>query len=290
MPTTENPLSLILDTNIGDDIDDTLALALILNSPELELRGITTVFINSARRAQLARKVLSVWNRADVPVTAGCSLPLLQPLTQGVGRQLQDFDLPQAEVPLPHSVDFLVQSLEEKWPILAIGPLTNVALALAREPRLAEKTRLIMMGGQGPQGERREWNIHCDPEAAAMVFRSGIEIWQIGYDVTSQVRLSDTHLARIASENNPRAELLARLIRLWQNGKDALPVLHDPLAVLALVTDCIQFQEMDASVELCGDKRGMFCYSAPRASHIHVAVSVDAPRAIDIFMQRILSD
>jgi inosine-uridine nucleoside N-ribohydrolase len=279
-------MPLILDTDIGDDIDDALALALILNSPELDLRGITTVFVDAARRAQLAQKVLSAWNRSDVPVAAGCSLPLLEPVTAHAGKQFQD--VREEEIHLPHGVDFLVQSVEEKWTIVAIGPLTNVALALAREPHLAENTRLVIMGGQGTRGDSPEWNIRCDPEAAAMVFRSGIEIWQVGYDITSQVQLSEAHLTRIASENNPRVKLLAQLIELWRDGRKCVPLLHDPLAVLALITDCVQFEERETYVKLCGDGRGMCVYSTPQPSRVHVAVAVDAPCAIDIFMQRIL--
>lgn len=295
---TLEPLSLILDTDIGDDIDDALALGLILNSPELNLRGVTTVFVNTAKRAQLAQKVLSTWGRSDIPVAAGCSQPLLQPFEKELRSQFQILREPPKST-FTHGVDFLVNALEtvndiapgQKLTLLAIGPLTNVALALAREPGLAERARLVMMGGQGMQGSfGPEWNIICDPEAAAMVFRSGIEVWKVGYDITSQVQLNAYHLQQITCSDNPRVQLLAELLHLWQNGSDRRPFLHDPLAALALFTDCIEFEERTLDVELCGSRRGFLTYSPPGQDSpcARVAVGVDASYAVELFMQRIL--
>lgn len=290
------PLPIILDTDIGDDIDDALALALILNSPELDLCGVTTVFVDAHKRACLAQELLSVWERPEILIAAGCSKPLLQPVDAQAGRQFQALDdTSDDKSTFLHGVDFLANvddnTSTEKITLVAIGPLTNIALALARQPRLARQTRLFLMGGEGVGGDAAEWNFCCDPEAAAMVFNSGIEIWQVGYDITSQVQLNQNHLQQIAGSKTPRAQLLSRLIELWQDGENRLPFLHDPLAVLALFTNCLRFENYHAKVELCGNRRAMVRYhqSTVNECNVHVAVDVDASAAIEIFMKRILS-
>lgn len=287
------PLPLILDTDIGDDIDDALALALILNSPELDLRGVTTVFVDAPRRARLARKMLGVWDRLEIPVAAGFSLPLLQPFAPQAGHQFGVLD--DDGTTFEHALDFLVQSPAlapgERLTVLAIGPLTNIALALAREPELARQWRLVLMGGQGVPGTEPEWNIIADPEAAAMVFRSGIEIWQVGFDITTQVQLTAEHVQQIANHGSARSNLLADVIERWRNGRNHWPILHDPLAALTLLSDCVRFAPYAVDIELCGARRGMLSYEPPDSSSkapCQVAVEVDAARAIELFMQRVL--
>ena len=291
-----SPIPVFLDTDIGDDIDDALALHVILNSPELDLRGVSTAFVDAFMRARMAQKVLFDWNRTDVSVAAGCSNPLLQPVPTQDCHQFKMLEENPADgkSTFPHGVDLLVQQAENNFQntIIAIGPLTNVALALARAPQLAQNSRLFIMGGQGITGNQPQWNIRWDPEAAAMVLRSGIEIWAVGYDITTQVRLTADHLAQIAQSENPHTQSVAQLISLWQNGTGRLPFLHDPLTVLTLISDCVRFEERHVSVGLCGAQRGLFDYDAPcqGTSHMQVAVEVDVARAIDLFMQRILNE
>lgn len=146
------PRSLLLDTDIGDDIDDALALALLLHAPELELCGITTVFRDAERRAQLTRYLLQAFECADVPVAAGASRPLLQPwsVLHGGAQVGKQFAVLPGEIgelatvpDTPHAVDFVCEVVKqyeseahdgEERPLLTylcIGPLTNVALLLA---------------------------------------------------------------------------------------------------------------------------------------------------------------
>jgi len=292
-------LPVILDTDIGDDIDDALALAVILNSPELDLIGITTVFRNAPRRAVLADHLLSVWEHPEVPVCAGVSRPLVQAFDPQLGSQFEILDEDTLDEPTEHAVDFLIAETgaEEPEPpenpvtILAIGPLTNVALAIAREPQLVSSSRLVLMGGawdtQSPYF-KSEWNIECDPEAAHMVFESGIDISMIGLDVTMRCMLEDKHVQQIASHQTPQAQLLSRLIELWMRDTNHPPILHDPLAVLALFDDCLKFEEKKIEIALCGEERGQTRVLRGK-SNARVAVDVDVPRAIDLFMERLLA-
>ncbi len=288
------PIPIFLDTDIGDDVDDALALAIILNSPELFLRGVTTVFRDAPRRALLAREVLRLFGRDDVPVAAGASQPLLEPYEAipggaHLGRQFEA--LGQAEAPAlePHAIDFLAERIRqaardgERPTVVAIGPLTNIALLFARHPDTVVQCRLLVMGGYWKE-PRPEWNIRCDPEAAAMVFRSGADITMVGLDVTLKCVLSDEQVARFREAGTPRATFLADLIALWNH-----PVtLHDPLTLLTLFDECVRFEEKCIQVMLADETRA-HTVAADGPPNARVAVDVDVERAVSLFMQRALA-
>ena len=283
------PISIILDTDIGDDVDDALALAIALNSPEIELCGVTTVFRDAPRRALLAQQLLALFKR-DVPIFAGCSKPLLKPYSDisggaNLGRQFAALDSSLQYEKGQHAADFIIEqaaAAPERLTLVPIGPLTNIALALAKEPEIIEQTRIVLMGGQWskPGGE---WNILCDPEAAAMVFNSGAEITMVGLDVTLQCVLSDAQVEQFLSAGTPHAKWLYDLIKLWNHRV----TLHDPLTILALFSDCVQFEEKRIEVVLCGDERGR-TKVVEGTPNCRVAVSVDAERAVNLFMERVL--
>ncbi|HEX8833537.1 MAG TPA: nucleoside hydrolase, partial [Abditibacteriaceae bacterium] len=232
---------LVLDTDIGDDIDDALALALALNSPEIELRGVTTVFRDAPRRTILVKQLLNLMNRSDIPVAAGTSIPLLQPWSAiphggaNLGKQFEALGpnaLPESG---PHAIEFLVGQIHlaasqgQRLTIAAIGPLTNIALLFSVYPEVVTLCDLLIMGGKWSEAYP-EWNIVCDPEAAAMVFSSGASITMVGLDVTLQCVLSDSQVADFSTANKPHTLFLADLIALW-----AHPItLHDPLTLLVL--------------------------------------------------------
>ena len=296
-----NPLPFILDTDIGDDIDDALALALICRSPELALRGVTTVFGNAPRRAVLAQHLLKEWKPEKVPVFPGCSKPLLQPFELQNCAQFQILENDVWEETTQHAMDFLISESganEEEPPetpvtIAAIGPLTNIALAIAKEPQLVSSARLVLMGGMWDADSpdyKAEWNIQSDPEAAAMVFESGIETTMVGLDVTKHCVLENKHLQKIAQAANasPALGVLQELIELWMRGSKRPPTLHDPLAILSLFDECVTFEEKKIEVRLCGEARGALGVLPSGTANARVAVEADAPRAIEIFMERIL--
>ena len=180
-----NRQMIVLDTDIGTDVDDVVALALLLRLPEVDLQAITTVYVDTALRARIVQAVLAVAGRPDIPVGQGVARPLLNRDAlawagfEGAGLLPVDVDEAQAQ-PLPHAVDLLVETVLARpgeVTILAIGPLTNVALALLREPRLATAVRhIVIMGGMIQRrldqltAPYREHNIRCDPEAAQIVY------------------------------------------------------------------------------------------------------------------------
>jgi purine nucleosidase len=287
-------LDLILDTDIGDDVDDALALALICNSPELNLIGVTTVFRDAPRRAILVTEVLRLFGRSNVPVHAGVSRPLLQAwedIPRGgaqLGRQFEALDSNLKPPKGAHAVDFLAQKIieysnrGEKLTIAAIGPLTNIALLFARYPETVAQCKVLLMGGKWSE-RFTEWNILCDPEVAAMVFRAGADLTMVGLDVTLRCVLSDAQGAQLRGADTPRATFLADLIELWGHKV----TLHDPLTILTLLDDCVMFEPQHIEVGLCGEDRALTLESEGEAN-ARIAVDVDAERAVEGFMQRIL--
>ena len=286
---------LVLDTDIGDDIDDALALSLVLNSPEIELRGITTVFRDAPRRTLLVKQLLGLMNAPDIPVAAGASRPLIQPWSaiphggSQLGKQFEALDTSALPEGGPHAIEFLAKQIhlaasqDQRLTIAVIGPLTNIALLFSVYPDVVSLCDLLIMGGKWSEASP-EWNIECDPEAAAIVFSSGANITMVGLDVTLQCVLSDAQVADFSTANKRHTHFLADLIALW-----AHPItLHDPLTLLVLFDECVRFEPKRIEVGLCGEARGLTITTGGEAN-CRVAVSVDAERAKSVFMERVLA-
>lgn len=235
----QKPIPIIFDTDIGDDIDDALALALALQSPELDVRAVTTVIDDVALRTRLAWKQLGLYGRRDIPLGTGASEPLLDEPMNNRSRQYEVLTAADEFPPggRRNAVQLIVDTVmgsPEKITIVPVGPLTNVALALKAEPRIKEKIeRIVLMGGAFFPA-RREYNIYRDRAAAEIVFRSGVPVVAIGLDVTMKCKLEGADMDRLRAGAHPATQFLVRLIELWQDGKTGqYPVLHDPLAVAA---------------------------------------------------------
>jgi inosine-uridine nucleoside N-ribohydrolase len=289
----------IVDTDIGDDIDDALALALVLNSPEIELKGVTTVFGNTQQRARLAAHLLNVYGRNDIPVAAGTGTPLLQ--------RHRPSGVPQAAIVHRSEVFPAISSLSGpeliiqtalahsgQLILLCIGPLTNIATALLLEPRSFMAIRnIVVMGGTSGM-PFPEWNIRSDAKAAQIVLGAGIPITLLGWNITTrcQMRISDRELLRAST--TPQAQLLNTLLQVWQRHRPRwhpeLPYLHDPLAVMALCKpELLLFEEMTARVFVHGPLTG---YMVPRTMDgplVHAAIDIQVEQARAWIMQRLLT-
>ncbi len=291
--TMRQPLSLIIDTDVGDDIDDALALGLALRCPELRLVGVTTVFRDAPRRALLAREVLDTFGAADVPVYAGCSEPILPdwdafPDGRQLGRQFEALDPAERWTEPRHAVDYLIQTAREfgarseKLTLVCIGALSNAALALRLAPDIIPHLRIRAMGALWGRDEA-EWNIRCDPEAAAVVLGSGADVTLVSFDVTEQVVLSDEQSARFSKSGDAGARFLGDLIRLWEHRV----FLHDPLTVLTLFADVVAFEPMRLETVLSGDARAV-TRRVEGHPNARVSVSVQVEAAKELFLARML--
>jgi purine nucleosidase len=289
---------IILDTDIGDDIDDALALAFALMSGRVELLGVTTVFRNTEKRAELACCVLEALGRTEVPVHAGIGKTLLQSAADGRQdaedhrpRQMEILQklTPSVRPREQRAVDFIIETVmagEGDITLVPIGPMTNIGAAFALEPRLAEKAKICLMGGATDRVSP-EWNARCDPEATRIVFGSGVPITMVGLDVTMHCRLTYDQVRAIGAVDRPINQLCFELIHLW-GGKDPKPrpVLHDPLAV-AMVFDktFCETRRMSIEVETRADHLRGATVPTAGEPNADVCVSVDAERFMSYFVE-----
>jgi len=249
------PRRIIIDTDPGQD--DAVAILLALGSAELEVAGITAVAGNVplALTEKNARKICELAGRPDIEVFAGAVRPLMRALVtaEEVHGQtgLNGPHLPEPEMALQdrHAVDFLVETLmrEESGSITlcALGPLTNIALALVREPRIAPRIReIVLMGGGFFEGGNvtpaAEFNIHVDPHAADIVFRSGVPIVMMPLDVTHKALTTAQRIDAIRSLGTGVGDAVAAMLEFFERfdeekyGTDGGP-LHDPCVIAYLL-------------------------------------------------------
>ena len=306
------PQSVWLDTDIGDDTDDIFALALICASPELALAGVSTVFGETEDRARLARTLLqsTASRAARTTVAAGCGHPLpgSEPLATELSGPLKRSPIsqlpcarPPSTLPRPgriHGVDLLARQLRQhpgKTIPITIGALTNVATLLLREPALQRAIpRLVVMGGEFKR-TMWEWNIRCDPLAAACVINSGIPIDFIPWDIGMACTVTANQLANLFAGRSATSRLLARAVRLWRKSKSLpspleLPHLFDPMAVSVLLhPEWFTWRRGRVEVLFTPDKFSHTRFT-PNASGPHrVAWRVKSQRAVAAVWERILS-
>ncbi len=297
----------LLDTDIGTDVDDCLALALILASPELRLVGVTTVYGDTGLRARMVRKLLALRGAADLPVAAGAEKPLLGKLPvyweghEGQGL-LEPADL-AGEIGDGHAVDLIIRTVMARpgeITLLAIGPLTNVALALLKEPRLASALAgLTLMGGAvgGAAALHLPWtehNFRSDPEAAHIVMASGAPLRIVPLDVTTLVRIRSEDTARIWAVGDPFHRAVADQIERYPRyRRQGWTYLHDPLAAATLIEpSLVTWTPVYAVVETGGaHTAGKLLVKHPGEAEpvtAQLALTVDVPRAESLILQRLL--
>ena len=223
----------LFDTDTG--IDDAMALLLLLRCPELALEGVTTVFGNSTvdNCTRNALAVLELGGRSGVPVARGADRPLLRPYRgrgytvhgeNGLGNvsmpppQAQPLDVPAAQFIVER-----VMAAPGEMGLIAVGPLTNLALALRLEPRIAQATRqVIIMGGAATVGGNAspaaESNIYNDPESASIVFSAGWPLTMVGLDVTLQVMMDESYLARLQAAQTPLTDFIIAITDFYSQG------------------------------------------------------------------------
>ena len=291
--------AVLIDTDIGDDIDDALALAFAVRSPEIELVGVSTVFQCALLRARMAQHVLEAWGHPEVPVSAGVDRPLLGTLrpewTPNQAVVLQG--APQRPLPHTHAVDLIRQlaARHDSLVVAPIGAMTNIAVALTLEPAMAERVRVVAMAGFW-QNPTSEWNVNCDPEALAMVLASGVPVDFVGLDVTAHCPMRATDLDALAAA--PAGSPLATLqeyVRAWRGAvpQEAVVLLHDPLSIAAIFRpDLFSWERGCVNVNLADhpEPRGVTRFQADAHGPHRVARTVDREAFLDLFSERVLGE
>jgi purine nucleosidase len=236
------PDKILLDTDIGSDIDDAVCLAYLLAQPRCELLGVTTVTGEATRRAMLASALCRAAG-ADVPILQGAETTL-------AGGPSPQAEAPQAErlagwdhetrFPAGGAVEFLSRTIRAhpgEVTLLAIGPLTNVALLFAHDPEVAPLLKsLVLMGGRFTTDGGPEWNVECDPEAAAAVYAAPVARHRsVGLDVTTQVWMAAAAF-RQRCGGVPLLRPVLDFAEVWFAERERL-TFHDPLAAVTLFDD-----------------------------------------------------
>jgi inosine-uridine nucleoside N-ribohydrolase len=282
-------IPVILDTDIGDDIDDAFALALILQSPRLDLRGVTTVFGDAHTRALLVCRFLHAVGRPDVPVASGSP----ERSRPDFRRQLQYGLRPRfRKRPVRETaVEFLYHQLKtepKKLTLVAVGPLTNLAELVTKHPECKPWIkRIVLMGGAVRVGYNNkppvevEWNIKCDIKAAQTVFRSGVPLVVGPLDATTNLKLKASQRRQLFAAHTALTWQLQALYQLWDK---PTPTLFDPVAVTLCFEE--EFCTMKA-LRLKVDNQG-FTRQVKGKANARVATSIRRDKFLEWCLQRLL--
>jgi purine nucleosidase len=301
---------IIIDTDPG--VDDALAILLALASPEIQLEALTTtqgnVTLEKATRNALS--VLALAGASHIPVASGSVLPLVQPLRasahvhgeSGIGNSR----LPDAAAqPVPgHAVDTLIQRVlaePGEISIFAIGPLTNIAMAIRKEPRFVEAVNeLVIMGGAileyGNITPLAEFNIYVDPHAAHIVFHSGLPITLIPLDVTHKCLLRQGHLDRLMKIDAPIARFIRDAVEVYLQASFELGYegssLHDPLTLATILApELLTLNEYYVDVDISGGVSMGKTFAdilkgTKKPANMKVAMQVRGEEFVELFLQR----
>ncbi len=310
-----NPTRIIIDTDPG--VDDALTFLLALASPEIKLEAITTVHgnIGIEKTTRNALAVLELAHASHIPVARGCELPLISELSvsgeavhgqSGVGRAV--LPEPKSKVVPRHAIDFLIERIlaePNQITLFTIGPMTNLALAIRKEPRIVPALKeLIIMGGAIRQGGNvtplAEFNIHADPHAAHIVFHSGIPMKLIPLDVTYKCLLTVADVERLNKINSPIVRFIRDATAVYMDfykkyeGFDGC-ALHDPLTLATLIApELLTLEEHHVDVDVSGgvstgNTFADFMKVSKKPANMKVALDVRGREFIELFVERIES-
>jgi inosine-uridine nucleoside N-ribohydrolase len=312
------PKQVILDVDVG--VDDALAIMLATASPELTVRGITTVSgnVHVDKTSINALKVLEAIGIDHIPVTKGMGKPLVRELevaedfhgADGLG----DTNLPPPQLKLDsrHAVDFLIEETRNSprnLTVVATAPLTNIATALQRDRDFIRNVKeLVIMGGAygvtpygyGNMNPVAEFNIYVDPEAAKQVFNSGIQLTAVGLDLTTDpdASLNMQLFEQLKAARSPRAKLAAAVTKRLMS-RYGFVHLHDPMAVAVTVDpSLVTTKRYHVDVETVSDltrgqtvtdRRDWLPDSYKHPPNVNVCTGIDGKRFLRMFMERITS-
>jgi len=306
------PKKILFDTDPG--IDDACAILLALASPELSLEGLSVIHGNCSldQGTTNALSILELANASHIPVAKGCELPLVQPSllapeTHGdTGLGYAKLPNPQSKPISQHGIDFLIETIlaaPGEITLVAIAPLTNVALAIRKEPRIVEALKeIIIMGGairhEGNTTALAEFNTYVDPHAAQIVYQAGIPTTLVPLDVTYQCILTPGDVKRLQKIDSPITKFVADATRFYMEFHDEYQkidgcVINDPLALaLTFAPELCTYQELPVEVDLSGGiSMGKtvadFYNYGKKPPNIKVALDVRARDFIDLFVERI---
>lgn len=284
------PEKIIIDTDIGDDVDDAFAVALALRSPELEILGITTAFGDTETRAKLVDRLLGEVGRQDIPVAVGTPTVANNHFTQRRYAENSHFARPSH----PKAVDFILEQIRRHpgvVTLVAIGPLINVGAVIDKDPEAFRKLRrVVLMGGSiyrgygdmgyfPPHGPQPEWNILNDIPSAQKLFASGVPLYVMPLDST-QLKLDEVRRQILFQSGTPLTDALTLLYHQW--GQET-PTLFDVMTVAYLLNPKLcPVQPMHIRI----DEKG-FTRPEPGPANAQVCLDSDAESFFRLYISRV---
>ena len=250
-------IKLIINTDLGDDVDDMVAIVLALHSPELEILGITTAFKNCSLRAQMVKDLLALYGREDIPVYIGQGMSLIERVDLTEEPLQYQLLKHQYEVETEiDAVDFIINTVREYPEVcfVEMATQTNLGLAFLKAPEIMKKVKIIGMGG-AYLNTFPEWNIKWDPEAARIVMDFASNLTMFGLDVTKYCKLSSDELTQVENSKLAEVQYIAAGMRIFAE-KTGYPItLHDAICIAYLIDPSIAtLKKGNYSVELRGEK------------------------------------
>ena len=299
----ETRRKIIIDTDIGDDIDDAFAILLAVLSEKFEILGVTTVFRSSLHRGRIAKALLESAG-ADVPVYAGADEPIDGTIptfpfedADADGKPAIPHYLPEMEeertekAPAENFILDMADLYPEEVSIVALAPLTNLAKAAKKRPDSFRKIKeIFLMGGDGTF-HFAEWNVRCDCAAAKTVFDFGVDILLCGFDITSSARLSGEDVTRLRALRAAPFRLLVKMMDKYISDyrEERVPTMHDPLALcMLLLPEKFVWEKKKLTVSLKGGTRGMLC-ACDGGREKSIVVKADWKGLIAYMLERFLA-
>lgn len=298
---------IIIDADPGTD--DTFAILLAANSPEFDIQGICTVAGNCSleNATKNTFKILDLANKNKIPVYQGMDKPLREEKTDAAyvhgnngmgGVEYEPINRTPENI---HAVDYLINTVNnnpDEITIVALGPLTNIASAINKDPNFAKNIKqLVIMGasiGESNVSNFAEFNFHYDPDAAHIVVESNIpQITILGLNITHQLPLVHDLELRLKYSENPLAKFLYNITRQgaeFDQGKGLGGlILHDPITFAYLIDESIaKVHPIKCSVETYGEKKGMLFFSPTHTSNCYIGYEVDHDKFYKLLFKRIL--
>lgn len=290
------PQKILIDTDIGSDIDDAFAVGLALESPEFKILGISSATGDTTLRARLLSRLLQDTGRVDIPVAVGIAKPDVK---HGAGLSQAPYaDRGPSDVSYPSAVDFLLDQIRKnpgEVTLIAIGPLTNIGAAIDKDALTFRKLkRAVIMGGSVYRGydsgrygatspPSAEYNIAVDPSAAQKLFTSGVPLFVMPLDST-QIKFEEVRRAQLVSAGTPVTDAITLMYCQWSPGCSGTPTLFDPVAVAyAIRPDLCPTQSLHLRV----DEKG-FTRVESGEPNAQVCLHSDAERFLDLLMSRLV--
>jgi inosine-uridine nucleoside N-ribohydrolase len=284
------PEKIIIDTDIGDDIDDAFAIVLALRSPELEILGITTCFGDTEARAKIVDRLLAEGGRPEIPIATGPQTPTKAVMNQRHYGEVSRFAKPTHA----NAIDFILDQIR-RYPgqitLVAIGPLTNIGPLIDKDPNAFRKLkRVVLMGGSiergygdpyslKPPAPQPEWNILNDVSSAKKLFQSGVPLYVMPLDST-QLKLDEVKREFLFRQGTPLTDSLTLLYHLW--GQQT-PTLFDPMTVAYILDPRLcPTQPMQIRV----DEKGM-TLPGPGAPNAQVCLHSDPDSFFHFYLGRL---